>query len=217
MLQRLFLWAVLAFLTLGMAKLSAQTTVGSPSLKDYWSTCPEFNSEQKDLVLDALDKKTELKLPYRIYGDLTLLEATEDMLSLRSSKVSVCTIQLLAHPKLGQIIALIRTVTTPTEDSQISFYTQEWKPLPTAQFISLPRARDFLRGSTSAEALLPYLSPLYACYSMGSDALLSIKLSTPTILSDEERAKLSADFAALPSLSYRWDKSKGRFLPIKEK
>lgn len=216
MLNRLIIACCLSLFSLLGSGLSSQTANAPQGIKDYWSSCPDFNSEQKDLVLEVLDKLPELKMPHRIYGDLSLLYASEDALSLRTSKLGVWTLRILPQPKGGQVLAVITTVEAPTVDSQIQFYRPNWEPLPRTQFISLPTAKDFVRNSNQAEVLLPLISPLYTHLSFDGE-LLDIQLSSPIILDDHRRKQLGGELEGLPHLLYRWDKGKGRFLSVKSR
>ena len=42
------------------------------------------------------------------------------------------------------LICIIRTVTAKYDDSRLSFFTEDWRPVPTEQFIELPSIDDYL-------------------------------------------------------------------------
>lgn len=201
----------LALLSWGSRQAVAQTPTPSVSITKYWEACPDFLTEQKELVLEVLKMpEQERKLPYDIYGGLSLLRYSDRELSLRTSSLSVWTLRILPLSNGGHILALITTVEEPSRDSQIHFYTPGWSPLRSSDYFAPPSPRDFFTKGQIKPELERLLSPLYCTYSFTAEGNLDLQLSPVTILDDTLRDTLSEELAQMPHLLYEWSKDRYR-------
>lgn len=209
MLLRAFALLALSLLV-GLPRLSAQEGASTLSVIKYWETCPDFLSEQKDLVLEELKTTKKLRLPQEIYGGMTLLVAEDKELSLRTSSLSLWTLRVLPLTNGGYILAVITTVEEPTADSQLHFYSPGWKPLKTGDYFTPPKVESFFAGGGLPPELKANLSPLYTRYTFDREGRLSVKLSVPTLLDDASRDALSKQITSARSLPYVWQSDRFR-------
>lgn len=181
-------------------------------MREAIETYPEFNSEQKDLVLSVLDSLPSLKLPHRIYGELELLDVKTDMLLLRTSSLSTWSIKLLPQSDGKKLYCIIETLEEPTRDSYMRLYSAEWKPLNRPDALPRVELKDFIKGHSDRERLERLLTPLYTSYQYIDGDVLQVKVETPTLLNDDTREEDKKLIEGLPKLRYRWNKS--RWLPL---
>lgn len=184
--------------------LCAQNVEGKLSIIRYWETCPDFISEQKEIVLEALDKEAKQKLPLELYGGFTLLKVNNDELTIRTSSLSTWTLRTLKTSEGKEILAVIRTVESPIADSQLDFYTSSWIPLKRSEYFSSPKGEHFFNDRKDFEMLDKYLSPLYTTYTFTSSHQLEIKLSHPDWLNDEKKEELNQAFDRSTPLYFEW-------------
>lgn len=190
-------------LTLGLGLAAHAPVLGQ--IHSYWASCPDFTSEEKQLVRDVLDSLPQISLPHHIYQGLTLVEADSLTLSLRTSRLSSWTLKVLPRANAYSILAVITSVDEPIADSQIAFYTNTWVHYDRPQLMTPPSSSDFLRGHPEAPRLRKLLSPLYLRFRWLNDRELSATLSMPTILDDQTREQDQALLQAIAPLRYRWD------------
>lgn len=198
---------VLRYLTLALAlaisvlRVSAQAT-----LRTLWETCPDFRSEQKDLVLNALDSLEQIQLPHHLYEGLELMQADSLTLGLRDTALSTWSMRLLPLVNGTSLIAVIRTVEKPVADSRVDFYTTDWKPLLGKDLLALPTAQDWAGLSTEkSQRLSALLYPLYMSFRWLPKAGIEMKVSTPTLLNDASRKEDEQLIEQLPPIVLHWD------------
>ena len=69
---------------------------------------------------------------------------------MQMSAQSTWQMKVLALNDSTNVICTVSTVCAPACDSSIHFYTDDWKPLTTSLFITLPLMDDFLNAPDSA-------------------------------------------------------------------
>lgn len=210
--MRHYLRLLLAFVCLysiSSFRLYAQASHRGDSLmREAIETYPEFNSEQKDLVLSVLDSLPGLKLPHRIYGELELLEAKPDMLLLRTSSLSTWSLKLLPQSEGKRLYCVIETLDEPTKDSYMSLYSSSWQALNRPEALPRVELKDFIKGHSDRERLERLLSPLYTSYQYIDSDSLQVKVELPILLNDDTREEDKRLIEGLPKLRYRWNKSR---------
>lgn len=101
---------------------------------------------------DYIDSQMKAELTNRLMGTSEMLQLTDDYTAIQLSKASTLQLKLLPQGK-KKIICLVHTyiVNDSIGDSQIQFYTTEWKPLQTNKFFNLKKApQDFMQATLSA-------------------------------------------------------------------
>lgn len=202
MLRRLYcLLTVLCALTLSAHAQADSTARG---IRSYLETYPYLDAETKDLILDAIDAGEPKRSPYSVYGHLQLIAADADMISIRTSELSLSTFRILPRPGKKPLIAVIETVEEPLSDSQLLLYDTDWQPVEPKPYWQAPSAEDFLRLNKDAAELRPLLDPLYARYTLDSSGVLSVQVVAPQLLDESRREAHLRAIESLPVLRYRW-------------
>ena len=117
-----------------------------------------FGNMPKDLILlvdsiprqDLLDlykSNMSANIKDKLNGKVTLSTLTDDFIELHSGNFSM-QIALLRLVNDSKVILLIQTVCAPVCDSQLSFYTIDWKPLDASDFILPANASWFIKDDT---------------------------------------------------------------------
>ena len=157
-----------------------------------------YKNELSDNIKDKLGEK------------ITLSSFKEDFMEMRSGNFSM-QIALLKLVNDSKIICLIQTVCAPVCDSQLSFYTVDWKPLNASDFI-LPvdiswfikddtdkTGEDFINASKSLDMDLMQ-------YHFNPEKLeLTQTYTTPQYLSKEDK-KAIEPFLKQESKVFIWKK-----------
>lgn len=199
---------VLAVLSLISPALAQET---KNKLESYIELYPEFDSERKDLLLEALSKREAIKsYPHTIYEDLQLLALDSLGVRVRTSKLSTWELRRLPLGAGQELLAVIETAEEPIADSQISFYDSSWHYV-TGQSHFEPPTAAFLSSFVASEErarLVNLLQPLYLKYQLNAKGELELKVSVPTLLNDETRASDQALIQSLPTLRYQWQRGK---------
>ena len=79
-----------------------------------------------------------------------MLKLTDDYLKLQITESSSEEMKLLPLNDSVNVVCVVRTFSGPANDSQISFYSTDWKGLSLDDFISLPKHEDFYQQSTDS-------------------------------------------------------------------
>lgn len=199
-------WFVTLILGLSLYyNAAAQSPRLGAGIRAYFELYPELDAESKDLILEVLDKGVSLDFPLKVYESLQLLYVSDSTLSIRTSPVSTLTLQVLQSYEGKPLLMTIESVEKPLVDSRLSFWTSEWEALDGAKFFTPPSALDFVRSRSEDAYLVELLRPLYCHYTLSTQGLLELKLSTPILLNDTTREQATKAIAALPPLRYQWN------------
>jgi hypothetical protein len=137
---------------------------------------------RKDMI-DYYDNGQIVATESNMGDDAQLIKADSSYIALHTSKSRIVEMRLLLKSKRDTVIAVIETVSMPTLDSRISFYTTKWKKLATEKFFAMPTMRDFFRSTTPADVLDKLVSsiafPMIYMHFEGADH--SILVAKPTL------------------------------------
>ena len=106
---------------------------------------------------DFLASKMPARVKNKLEQTTEMKQLTTDYLSLQTGENSSFQLKVLPLPEtvssIGKnLIAVIYTVTGPATDSQISFYTSDWKKkLPAENYFTLPTFPLHLKDTLSLE------------------------------------------------------------------
>lgn len=80
-----------------------------------------------------------------------ILKLSKDHLVVATSSSRTVELKLIAQPKNDTVLAVLETVSTPVNDSRLSFYDLKWNRLDESRFIAMPTADDFFVPKASKE------------------------------------------------------------------
>ena len=108
------------------------------------SIMPTLTKSERMDFLDFMDSGMRARVRNKLGGEseMTLLE--DNMLTVKTSQSGSLDMVLFKKKDGKNLICIIRTVTARYADSRISFYTEEWKPVPLNGMIELPQFEDYL-------------------------------------------------------------------------
>ena len=102
------------------------------------------DSVQRQDLIDLYKNNLSENVKDQLNGEVVLDSLEEDFIQLHSGNFSM-QIALLKLVNDSKIILLNQTVCAPVCDSRLSFYTVDWKPLNTSDFISPADASWFIK------------------------------------------------------------------------
>ncbi|GHT64407.1 hypothetical protein FACS189451_12010 [Bacteroidia bacterium] len=141
-----------------------------------------------------------------------LTQMTDDYLQIREGKSSL-EIIVLSMVNDSKVICLIRTVCAPLCDSNLEFYTVNWKKLNANVFITPAEKAQFIKDDIDLNeqkvrnALIPLdISLMQFHYNPGSHELLQY-YNTPQYLSTDDRGKAAPYLKDAPVV-FTWNQSR---------
>lgn len=151
-------------------------------------------TERLDMI-DFFDAKLlDRKVNTRRGGKARLTELTDTTFTIENGEVEKIHVRLLPG-KSDTLIAVIRTLQTPTPDSQMTIYNSQWQPKEKAW--SEPTAKDW--GKPTAKFLLTE-------YSLEGDTLT---------LTDRTAGWNAEGTPKIKTLRYIWKRKSEKFVPLK--
>ena len=126
----------------------------SQSAAVYFEIIPEQHllqiesNRRKDMV-DMKKAGQKAAVPNRLGGLSEMTDLTDDYLRIQTSENGVFEMKLFPYRENEQMIAVIKTTCAPACDSEISFYTTTWEPLPTGDHFQVPGRIDFVKDSAN--------------------------------------------------------------------
>ena len=168
------------------------------------------DSIQRQDLLDLYKNKASANIKDKLNGDVTLSALKEDFIELHSGNFSI-QIALLKLVNDSKIIFLIQTVCAPVCDSQLSFYTTDWKPLDTSDFIFPANASWFIKddadktGEDFINASKSLDMDLMQFHFNPEKLELTQTYTTPQYLSKEDRKAIEPFLKQEPKV-FIWEK-----------
>lgn len=155
----------------------------------------------------ASDMKAQVTNRYNRQSELRAL--TKDYLFLQATPQSSWEMKLLPITDSTKVVCFVRSVCAPVCDSKITFYTTDWKPLDTSDYLHYPAADLFFLPTDSVhadslttlrnEADLTFLKATLS----SDDSSLSFTYTTLDFVRKETAEKLSGYIRKSP-LRYEW-------------
>lgn len=108
------------------------------------SITPTLTKSDRMDFLDYMDSGMKASARNKLGGESVMTRFEENMLSIQTSRSGRMDMLLLRKGKDETLICIIRTVTAKYDDSRLSFFTEDWRPVPTEQLIELPSIDDYL-------------------------------------------------------------------------
>lgn len=125
---------------------------------------------------DMLDYYTEadslVQLPNAMGGLSQLKTVTPDYLKVQITPVSTLQIKLLEGKKGRKVIMTIYTVgdSVPSSDSDIRFFSEDFRELQRDKFIKMPRLEDFFSIPKGSETTMKEIRGMMPFYTVKADA-----------------------------------------------
>mgnify|MGYP000844494539 CR=1 FL=1 len=198
-MKRLFLSILLCVFVCGMkaqdmdAVFVAMPDQYVPQLENAW---------RKDLI-DLYNSGKEAKLKNTMNGFSTLKKLTDDYLLLQVTERSTVEMKLL--PLVND------TVYGPVPDSQVEFFTTDWKPLNPADLYTPVSAEWFIKDDadknrTAFSEATARLDMDLRKYSLSpDDQTLTVEYTNPQYLTKAERKQVEPFLKSTPKV-YTWEK-----------
>ena len=139
-MKRITTIIILALMT--MAGRAADLRTLFVSMPD--SILPTLTKSDRMDFLDYMDSGMKARVRNKLGGESVMTQFEENMLSIQTSQAGRFDLVLLKKGKNETLICIIRTVNAKYDDSRLSFFTEDWKPVPTEQLIELPKLDDYL-------------------------------------------------------------------------
>ena len=124
------------------------------------SIMPTMTKSDRMDFLDYMDSGMKARVRNKLGGESVMTQFEENMLSIQTSQSGRIDMMLLSRGKDENLICIIRTVTAKYDDSRLSFYTEDWKPVPTDELIELPVIDDYLTKEALKNDSLDYFKKL---------------------------------------------------------
>lgn len=188
------------------------------------SILPILTKVNRADCIDFLDSDMRALIKNRFDQQSEMTRLTSDYIHMQLSPLSTFELKLLPLTDTTRIICTIRTVCSKACDSRISFYTTDWTPLASANYITPPLSTDFLPDSIPAAISDTLRTPwetlrteadilLMKATLSDSTGTLSYEYTTPQYMGTESSGQL---FPLLKRshLVYEW--KDGRFVRKEE-
>ena len=114
------------------------------------SLSPLLTKVNREDCIDFLESKMKAQVENRFGKKSEMTDLGKDYIRMQMSVQSTWQMKVLALNDSTNVICTVSTACAPACDSSIRFYTDDWKPLTTSLFITLPVMGDFLNTPDSA-------------------------------------------------------------------
>ena len=206
---------IIVFLA-GMAPLLGQTTAKDCFKAMPDSLAPLLTEVNKADCIDFLESKMKAEVTNRLGQKSEMAELTFDYIRMQMTSRSFWQMKMLDVNDSTQVVCTVSTVNGPVPDSDIRFYTTNWKELSVASFIQLPVQSDFLSIPDSVDsygvrqAMSQADLPLAMADLSSQNDTLTFTFTTPRYMDKEANEALKPFIR--PVLKYVW--RDGHFVPV---
>lgn len=172
------------------------------------SLSPLLTKVNREDCIDFLGSNMKAQVDNRFGKKSEMTELGKDYIRMQMSPQTTWQMKMLALNDSTNIICTVSTACAPACDSNLSFYTADWKPLAASEFITLPVMNDFLNTPDSTaiyefdEARRSADILLMKADFNKENTELTITLTTPEYMSKETAEKLKP-FLRRP-IVYHW-------------
>lgn len=168
------------------------------------SVLPLLNRNTRLDMVDYYNSGSETASKNKLSGNSRVTSIKINDLRFEKSIASSCQIVILNMNNGMEIIALIETVKTPVADSQITFYTTDWKKID-SKYFSEPELEDWLtsegkKNIKEIESTISFMLVEYEYDTVKNELILRNNISQ--MLSEEIFKSIKSSFLA--QLRYRW-------------
>lgn len=100
-------------------------------------------SERMDFI-DYMDSGMKARAQNKLGGESVMTELSDNSLTVTTSQSGRLDMVLFGRRNGKNLICIIKTVTARYEDSRLSFFDEDWKPIDGKDLIELPKFDDYL-------------------------------------------------------------------------
>ena len=108
------------------------------------SIMPTLTKSERMDFLDYMDSGMRARVRNMQGGESEMTLLQDNLLSVRTSQSGRMDMALFRKKDGSNLICIINTVTARYDDSRLSFFTEDWKPVPVEDLIELPEFDDYL-------------------------------------------------------------------------
>ncbi len=168
---------------------------------------PAFSEADRTMLL--VDSSLSV-IPYAL-GEIERLAYSDTFLSIKTSEVGTMQIKILPLVNNTQIIALIKTVCTGVCDSDIRFFTSEWKEIDKSSLLPIIPPDIFIDQKEINTPEFKWavsqidIFPLQFQFKNGSNDL-QVKFDIVNHLSSQDSVKI-APYLITENIDLMWNKS----------
>lgn len=203
------IFAVLIFISVvAQAQNMKEVFINMPD-----SLCPLLTKNNRADFADFLESKMRAEVKNKFENPSEMKVLTKDYTLVQTSSASTLQMKLLPVNDSTRIICTVNTVTGPASDSEIRFYTSDWKELPAGDFLTPPSVEAFfiqsdtINAEKSAESrCVADMNLIKANLSPDSNTL-NFTYATVDYL-DKDAAKNLRLYLKNSPLTYRWEGGK---------
>lgn len=172
------------------------------------SLSPLLTKVNREDCIDFLESKMKAQVENRFGKKSEMTELSADYIRMQMSPQTTWQMKVLALNDTTKVICTVSTACAPACDSDIRFYTSDWKPLAETQFIAMPVLNDFLTTPDST-AIYAFEEARHSADMLlmkadfnKENTELTVTLTTPDYMSKETAEKLKL-FLRRPII-YTW-------------
>jgi len=121
------------------------------------SVMPLFTKSERMDFFDYMDSGMEAKAVNKLGGESVMTLFRDDMLSINTSESGSADIVLFKRKDGTSLVCMIVTVLGNYPDSRLSFYNEDWTPIPANSLIKYPSMEDYLTKKALKNDSLPEL------------------------------------------------------------
>ncbi|MCL2649862.1 MAG: DUF3256 family protein [Candidatus Azobacteroides sp.] len=168
------------------------------------------DSIQRQDLMDLYKDGKTATIKDKLNEAVTMTSFNDDFLELKSGNSSI-QIALLNLVNNSKIVLLIQTVCAPVCDSQLKFFTQDWEPLETSDFIQPKDFSWFIKDNTDTNSedfinAVKLLDMNLMQYSFNPEnKTLTQTYTTPQYLSKEDKKNIEPYLKLEPKI-FEWKK-----------
>lgn len=121
------------------------------------SILPTLTRSERMDFLDYMDSGMKARVRNKLGGESVMTAFSDQSLTVMTSQSGRLEMVLFPRKKGENLICIIKTVTARYDDSRLSFYTENWEPVPADDLIKLPLFDDYLtKEALKQDSLLEF-------------------------------------------------------------
>lgn len=152
--------------------------------------------------IDFVDAGMKYAVTNRLDGKSTLVELTDDYLSLETTAVS--TVEMKKLPAGDSfVICVVNTVSAEASDSRVAFFDSSWRRLKGGELFEAPSIRDFFTSQSAADELADICDIYLVSLKLSADEnVLVAEYTMPSYMTADDAGKV---LPHLRKIRYVWD------------